>query len=122
MRLIGCGAGRTHDMHSDERELRRRAVGRLVMVTRFLQAWDPAGVVRELATTGNAPDEYDAYAGGVLTLLAKDASVEELFAHFVALRADLGLAADTIGDYEFAAGLHTWWQRLSPDSDSNPGS
>jgi len=109
-------------MRSDERELRRRAAGRLVMVARFLQAWDPAGVVRDLVTTGNAPDEYDAYAGGVLTLLVKDASVEELSAHFVALRADLGLPADTIGDYEFAAGLRTWWQRHLPDPDSSLGS
>ena len=109
-------------MRSDERELRRRAAGRLVMVTRFLQAWDPVGVIRDLVTAGNAPDEYDAYAGGVLTLLVKDASIEELSAHFVALRADLGLPADNIRDREFAAGLHTWWQRHLPDSDSNPGS
>ncbi len=80
------------------------------MVERFLQAWDPIGVIQDGVKTGVPPTEYDSYAPKILGLLIKGISIEELANELSSIRTkQMGLTSKLEDDKSFAKGLMLWW-------------
>ena len=85
-------------------------------VERFLQVWDPIGIIEDEIDSGTPPTEYDTYAPKVLALLQRGVSTDDLVNHLSGLRRDLGLDPDDMRDQEAAQSIIRWWQteRVSP--------
>ena len=59
---------------------------RLNTVMRALRHWDPIGVMDILESDGLPPDEYDAYAPGLLAIVQSGADKLEIAMHLVEIR------------------------------------
>jgi len=79
-------------------------------VERFLQAWDPIGIIEDEIDNGAPPTEYDTYAPKVLTLLQRGVSADDLVNHLSGLRREMGLDPDDFRDREAAGSIMHWWQ------------
>ena len=96
-------------MRAEERAQNRLAQGDLIMVARFLQVWDPLGVIPDLVNSGNSPTEYDDYAPELLSLLARSPNTSQVVAHLASVRSKMGVPPEPANDLEFANGLLVWW-------------
>ena len=104
-----------------ERKAQKATVtAQLRMVERWLQVWDPIGVIHDQAESGVPPTEYDSYAPKVLALLHQGCSVDELARHLASVRqGPMELEPSRAKDRAIAEGLVAWWTnkgaRRSPD-------
>ncbi|QDK37973.1 hypothetical protein [Bdellovibrio sp. NC01] len=77
---------------------------------RYLQHWDPVGVIPNLIKDGHAPSEYDSYAGPLYTLLASGASEEKVEEHLKQCLKYMGLHYVEKRDRAMAKSLHTYFK------------
>ncbi len=83
------------------------------MVERYLQAWDPIGVIQDQVIDGFTPTEYDSYAPRILGFLERGTSVKVLAQELSFIRTKyMGLPSDDDIDFAFANGLLNWWKGL----------
>jgi hypothetical protein len=84
------------------------------LVERYLQAWDPIGVIQDQVIDGFPPTEYDSYAPRILGFLERGTSVKVLAQEFSLIRTKhMGLPSDDDSDLAFANGLLKWWKGLN---------
>jgi hypothetical protein len=62
----------------------RIRAGKILIRRVFLEEWDPIGVREE----PNAQDEYDSYLGGMVSLLERNASTEEIAGYLREIETD----------------------------------
>ena len=82
----------------------------LSAVEQMLRQWDPIGILGDPGLNW-PPDEYDAYAPGVLRHLHAGASVEVMAEHLNQLATGhMGLSRPLEADRQFARYLVEWWR------------
>ena len=75
-----------------------------------LRRWDPIGVIAGSLEDGCPMDEYDSYAPGVVGLLSRGCTVDELATHLEKIRTvQIGLSANRVSDTAVASELVAWW-------------
>lgn len=75
---------------------------------RYLQHWDPIGVIPSLIREGLNPSEYDSYAGQLYTLLASGASIAQIEKYLLQCLDHMGLEM-TERDREMALSIHKYF-------------
>lgn len=76
---------------------------------RYLQHWDPIGVIPGMIKDGLAPNEYDSYAGPLYTVLASGATVEQVEEYLKKCLENVGLDYVEERDRKMAKSLHTYF-------------
>ena len=83
------------------------------LVERALRDWDPLAVLRGC---GAPESEYDAYAPHIVSMVAGDASVDDVTSHLGKLRTEnLGAHRDDEDDHRIAVQIHSL---LAPPNNS----
>src|SRR5437763_1019765 len=94
----------------------------LLGVRKILALWDPIGVIGDLEEAGLPPDEYDAYAPAILTMLRRGTVRDEIVQHLGLIQSRLmGLPPGRDHDRWIADQLLEWWRsRHVPPHRSGP--
>ncbi|WP_413287779.1 hypothetical protein [Bdellovibrio sp. HCB337] len=83
-------------------------------IRRYLQVWDPIGVIEDLAQVGSPLNEYDSYAGPIYTLLTQGGSVDDIEKHLNTILQDrMEMTGDTEKTRMIAEGLHRYFHEYS---------
>ncbi|WP_413584482.1 hypothetical protein [Bdellovibrio sp. HCB274] len=85
----------------------------LEVLKRYLQHWDPIGVVPGMIIEGLDPSEYDVYADSLHTVLADGGTVEDVYTYLLNCRSHMGLKPDRDADIRLANSLHTYFKQAS---------
>ncbi|MGZ3748383.1 MAG: hypothetical protein ACXWRE_13460 [Pseudobdellovibrionaceae bacterium] len=83
-------------------------------IRRYLQYWDPIGVIPDLIKVGLPPNEYDSYAGPIYTMLTEGKSAEEIQNHLNLIVTErMDMKTNDEKNRVVAEGLHMYFHEHS---------
>ncbi|WP_413578549.1 hypothetical protein ACLVWU_08425 [Bdellovibrio sp. HCB290] len=85
----------------------------LEVLRRYLQHWDPIGAIPGAIINGQAPTEYDCYAGPLYTLLAEGGSEDDVHKYLVQCLDHMGMRHIEIRDRSMAKYIHNYFNKSS---------